>query len=357
LNDNIINGKIQFRRKKLLVAPLDWGLGHAARCIPLIRNLLLLENEVIIAGSGDSLHLLQKVFPDLKFLNIPGYGIHYGIDRRRTLMKISLQLPKILIRINQENSWLKRLIRDEKIEGLISDNRFGLYSSSIPCIFMTHQLAIQSGLGKIADSFLQRVNYRFINRFSQCWVPDQNSGLDLGGALSHPIRFPKIPVHYIGWLSRFEKKKTNTNGKVLILLSGPEPQRTLLENIMLSEAGSFAEKLILVRGLPGRSREFPEIKGLETYDHLPEDRLNELIAGAELLICRPGYSTLMDLAIIGKSALVVVPTPGQQEQEYLGDYLSERGILIKMEQSVFSIANALEKARNFSFKPFPERVL
>ncbi len=355
--DNIINAKNQFRGRKLLIAPLDWGIGHASRCIPLIRSLLILENEVFVAGSGNSLQLLQKLFPDLKFFPIPGYEIHYGRGRRRTLLNICLQLPKILIRINQENRWLKKLIRDEKIEALISDNRFGLYSKSIPCVFITHQLAIQSGLGKLADRFVQRINYRFINRFSQVWVPDQTLGPDLGGALSHPNRFPKIPVHYIGWLSRFKKEKTSNAGKILILLSGPEPQRSLLENIILSEAGRFPQRLILVRGLPGRSEEIPAVAGLQIHDHLAPDRLNELIAVAELVICRPGYSTLMDLAVIGKSGLVVVPTPGQQEQEYLADYLSARGILIKIEQSEFTLAGALDRAGKFSFNPFPEMVL
>jgi UDP-N-acetylglucosamine transferase subunit ALG13 len=325
---------------------------------------------VIIATSGDQKVLLQGEFPSLAFIELPGYNVRYGKNRAFTLLKIITSIPKILIRINRENSWLKQFLAREKMDAVISDNRYGLYSRDVFSVLMTHQLHIQTSSGKIADRLLQRINYRRINRFSLCWVPDLeedpekdgNKENALAGELSHPGKMPFIPVRYIGLLSRFEPCGKEEGG-LLILLSGPEPQRTILEKKILDQLATYRGNAILVRGLPGGSTnaadggvsEIGKLPGrIELYDHLPSAELNRVICGAELVISRPGYSSIMDLLKLGKRC-VFIPTPGQTEQEYLGKHLAGRKLALCMPQRGFSLPAALAAAKDFRPGVIPEQ--
>ncbi len=243
-----INGITQ-KRAKILLAPLDWGLGHATRCIPIVKELLSLDCEVIIAATGVQKALLEQEFPFLPFVELPGYRVKYGKNRALTLLKIVAGIPKILIRIKAENAWLRAFQERERVDAVISDNRYGLYHADVFSVFITHQLLIRTPFGSRIDGILQRIQYRWLNRFSICWVPDLPGKDSLAGELSHPRQLPSIPVRYIGTLSRFEKKEILPGCDLLILLSGPEPQRTLLEKILLDQLSACPGKIILVRGL------------------------------------------------------------------------------------------------------------
>jgi uncharacterized protein (TIGR00661 family) len=339
---------------KVIVAPLDWGLGHATRCIPLIKQLLKADYEVIIAAEKAQMYLLKQEFPSLRFVHLPGYKLKYGGKSVITTLKIFLQIPKILIQINRERQWLNIFLQKESFDAIISDNRYGLYSKKAISIFITHQLCIKTPFGNTIEKKLQQLNYSFINNFSWCWVPDFEKNNSLAGELSHPKVFPKIPVRYIGLLSRFEKKETPFIYKLLIVLSGPEPQRTSLENILLKELKSFHEKTILIRGLPGEKKLIAAAANIEIHNHLPASGLNEKICQSELVICRSGYSTIMDLLRLGKKC-IVIPTPGQTEQEYLADYLFEKKIALKINQKDFSLSQAIETGQQFSFEKYEER--
>jgi UDP:flavonoid glycosyltransferase YjiC (YdhE family) len=341
------------KKLKILVAPLDWGLGHATRCIPIIKELLKNRCEVWIAASGDQKTLLEEEFPLASFIEIPGYKIKYGKNRTSTLLLLIFAIPKILIRIKQEKAWLAAFQARENPDAVISDNRYGLHGPGLFSIFITHQLCIRTSFGRFADSFLQRINYRLISRFNRCWVPDGENEQSLAGDLSHPDKLPKIPVSYIGHLSRMEPIIEPINVPyscdLLILLSGPEPQRTLFEQLILAQLPACSGNAILVRGLP-REKIHPVVPGhVKIYGHLPARELNTVIAGAGIVISRAGYSTIMDLMKLGKKA-ILVPTPGQTEQEYLGKYLSAKKIAVSMDQAGFVLADALEKVRGFPFK-------
>jgi predicted glycosyltransferase len=352
---------------KILLAPLDWGLGHATRCIPIVKELLSLNCEVIIAAKGPQKAVLEQEFPFLRFVGIPGYNVKYGKNRALTLLKITLKIPEILIRIKAEKAWLKGFAKQEKLDAVISDNRYGLYKRGLPSVFVTHQLLIRTPFGARADRILQRIQYRLLRRFSICWVPDLEHQPSLAGQLSHPEKLPSIPVRYIGILSRFEKRSAGTDATIscdlLILLSGPEPQRTIFENIILDQLASdsalpaqpaLPEKIVLVRGLPERSQGSDNIRsrlpGLVVHDHLPAEALNEWVCGAGLVLSRPGYSSVMDLLKLQKKC-IFVPTPGQTEQEYLGDHLAGRRLALCLTQSGFSLNGALTAAGNFPFAP------
>ena len=346
------------------MAPLDWGLGHVTRCIPIIKELINQKCIVVAAVSGVQKTILYREFPDLTFVDLPGYDIKYGKNRALTVFQLFVSIPKILIRINREKAWLKRFVHREQPDWVISDNRYGLHDPGVLSVFITHQLSIRTPLGAVADRWVQRMNYSFINRFDVCWVPDLpgkemggNEGIDAGGtdgadaglagALSHPEKLPATPVRYIGCLSRFgaglEPAETVLPFDLLVLLSGPEPQRTVLEKRLLDQLADYTGKTLLVRGLPdGEALMAPP--QVTVYNHVPAAALEALIRGADQIICRSGYSTVMDLIRLGKRA-IYIPTPGQTEQEYLGDHLASAGWGVCIDQKGFSLSEALAVAR------------
>jgi hypothetical protein len=329
---------------KVLVAPLDWGLGHATRCIPIIKELINQGCTVIIAAGGAQKALLQEEFPDLSFVGLPGFRPKYGKNRAFTLLEIIFSLPKILIGINREKAWLRRFAGKERLDMVISDNRYGLRGSGVFSVFITHQLAIRSSLGAMADWLLHVVNYAYIRRFSLCWVPDIEGADNLAGLLSHPRRLPPAPIRYIGWLSRLEPVSTEILYDMLVLLSGPEPQRTILEALIWAQLDGVPGRIIVVRGLPTGGPPAHPIAGTAIYNHLPASDLARVISQSRLVLARSGYSTAMDLARLGKTA-IYIPTPGQPEQEYLGRYLEERGRGICRRQSGFVLREAMECAK------------
>ena len=337
------------RKPRILVAPLDWGLGHATRCIPLIRALIAAGAEVWIGAENSIETLLRMEFPQLSFIPLPGYRVRYSRSGSGLFARMLVQAPSILKAIRSENAWLKKMMNEKKFDAVIADNRFGLSHPDIPCVFMTHQLVIKSPSGKLLEGFLRKKNYRYINRFSECWIPDQAGDNNLAGELSHPTRKPDIPLRYIGWLSRFSSSsKLEREGHVLVIISGPEPQRTLFENKIIREISQYPATATIVRGLPGSAPLIPSTSMLHFYNHLPTEELNKEIASAEYVIARSGYSTIMDIVSLGKKS-ILVPTPGQSEQIYLGNYLTEKNIALSIPMNQFSIQSGLNKAKGFRY--------
>lgn len=349
------------RKLRILVAPLDWGLGHATRCIPIIRELLAQGADVWLAGEGAQKQLLETEFPELTFLPIPGYRILYSKTKRGLIWKMIQQGPKMRRAIQYEHRWLKKMIKEHQFNAVISDNRYGLYHAGIPCIFITHQLTIKSYAGKWTEKILQKRNYHYINKFTECWVPDLPAGQagaegenNLAGDLSHPALKPGVPVRYIGLLSRFEKTDIpEKKNHLLIVLSGPEPQRSMLEEKIITDISHYNGTAVIVRGLPDSASLIPSTSMIRFYNHLPADLLNMEMASAEYVISRSGYSTVMDIVTLQKKS-ILIPTPGQTEQKYLGEYLMKKGIAVISGQEEFSLRKALSAAANHNYT-FPER--
>jgi uncharacterized protein (TIGR00661 family) len=335
-------------RKRVLVAPLDWGLGHATRCIPIIYSLLEQNFEVIIAADGLVKILLTKEFPDVVFTHLKGYNIRYSNQKRWLPLRLLGQLPGLLLSIFREQQWLKSIVKEYRVDLIISDNRLGLHHVTIPSIYITHQLLIKTG-NRFTEWLAQKVHYFFINKYNTCWVPDNAIGNDLAGVLSHPQQLPAIPVKYLGPLSRFEKTDCEKKYDLLLILSGPEPQRTILEKILQEELKNFAGKVLLVRGLPGNTETvITNTDTITIADHLSATDLNTAIEQADWVICRSGYTSIMDLVKLGKKA-ILIPTPGQTEQEYLADYLLQQKRFYSVLQKDFSLTEALEHAKHFPF--------
>ena len=327
----------------MLVAPLDWGLGHATRCVPLIEKLLNAGFKVIIAAEGDQKILLQKEFPDLEMVHLKGYRLKYGSTKWRTILKIIFQIPKILTAINRESKWLSDFINDKHLDVVVADNRFGLHNRQIISVFITHQLYIKTSLGKLTDIIVQKMNYYFINRFNYCWVPDAAGEKNLAGELSHPAVQPLTTIIYTGLLSRIKKQNLPVTNKLLILLSGPEPQRSIAENILLPQLINYPHPVILVRGLPDATDIITSSASLTVYNYLPGPQLQQIINQSDIIISRSGYSTIMDVLPLGKKC-IFIPTPGQSEQEYLAAYLAGKNYACTGFQHNFSLPLLIEKA-------------
>lgn len=336
---------------RILVAPLDWGLGHATRCIPVIYELVRQGVDIWIAGEGPQVILLKKEFPQLVFLPLQGYRIRYGKSGMGLLWSLLLQVPTILKTIKYENGWLKEMVAEHQFDAVISDNRFGLYHPEIFSVFITHQLRIKSPFGKSSENVLQNRNYNYIRRFNECWIPDNAHKKSLAGELSHPVAMPVVPVRYTGILSRLKNTGAAVQkGHLFISLSGPEPQRSILEDLVVRDISHYNGTAVISRGLPGETRLIPSTADLVFYNHLTAMEYNLEMEKAEYVICRSGYSTVMDIARLGKKS-ILIPTPGQTEQEYLGKYLEERKFAVCIDQKKFSLTTALAKAVQFEYNP------
>jgi len=341
--------------KKLLVVPLDWGLGHATRCVPVIRDLVNNNCEVWLAGEGAQEKLLREEFPSLSFLPLKGYRVKYA--KSGLTGKLLLQIPSILRSIKEENQWLKEQVSKHQFEAVISDNRYGLYHKKIFSVFITHQLCIKSSFGKWSEGFLQKWNYDLIDHFNECWIPDEEGKNNLAGELSHPATLPGIPVKYIGALSRFVRQDSfgekrniqEIKDHLLIILSGPEPQRTILENKIIDQIVNYPGTATIARGLPTEKNIIPSTNTIQFYNHLSSQELNNEATKAEFIVSRSGYSTVMDIAALQKKS-ILVPTPGQTEQEYLADYLMKRQFSFCVKQKDLSLLKNIAAARNFEYR-------
>lgn len=336
---------------RIFISPLDWGLGHATRCIPIIKTLLAQGCTIFIGSDKDTYILLKKEFPQVHFIRMKGYQIKYSRKIGGFYLKILSQMPRIITVIFNENRLLKNIIRKYKIDAVISDNRFGLHSKLVPCIYITHQLNIKTG-NILSDKIATALHRRIMRKFTTTWIPDfQCDGL--GGELSHPKKLPVNSV-YLGALSRFEKLPlTKKMYDILIALSGPEPQRTLFEENILKQCGELRSKILLLRGLPGTAAELiHDYTHLKAVNHLSAKELNLALAQSAFVISRSGYTTVMDLAKLQKKA-ILIPTPGQTEQEYLARYLLEKRYFLSMPQTNFVLKKALQEAAEFETEHMP----
>jgi hypothetical protein len=259
-----------------------------------------------------------------------------------------MQVPRLLRIIKKEHAWLQDVLRSHRISLVISDNRFGLYTDVVPCIFITHQLTIRAPF-KWLQKKMQEVNYRYINRFTACWVPDTAGEPNLTGILSHPRVIPSVKPVYIGLLSRMQYAVVPKQYDYCILLSGPEPQRSILEEKICRGIAAIPGNILLVRGLPGQEAELSLPSHVTARNHLGTEAIQQAILQSEYIICRSGYTTLMELVSLRKKA-ILIPTPGQTEQEYLAERLFQSEIFYAVQQEIFSVEKDLAAASTFPYK-------
>ncbi|WP_242203947.1 glycosyltransferase [Aestuariivivens insulae] len=335
--------------KRILVAPLNWGLGHATRCIPIINALISNGYEPIIASDGVALTLLQKEFPKIASVALPPYNVTYAKNRKHFKWKLIKSTPKLLWAIKAEKKAAQAIVEGLNISGIISDNRLGVYSKTVPSVFITHQLNVLSGS---TTKLSTKIHQKFIQQFDECWVPDVEDTPNLSGTLGHTNAF-EIPTKYIGPLSRFSQQECNIKNDLLVLLSGPEPQRTLLEEKLLEELKHYTGKVVFVKGLVEKEQNIQIMGHLTVYNFMTSQLLEKTINESALVLSRSGYTTIMDLSKLGKKAFFI-PTPGQFEQEYLAKRLTEDGLVPSCSQTAFTLdkLNTIDSFIGLSFKGF-----
>lgn len=311
------NNKL-IKNKTIFISALDWGLGHATRCVPLIKQLMA-DNVVVLGVTKSTSLIFDEEFPELQKVEVIPYDIKYS-KALPVSVKLVVDAPRIFNVIKQERKQLEQIIKDCKIDVVISDNRFGMSSKNVESIYITHQLNIQAGL---FSGIATKIHHYFIKQFNEVWVPDiEDANKNLSGKLSKNTSLQN--VKYIGTLSRLSVvKETPYSFDYLCLLSGPEPLRTDLEKELIKKANQSDKRICFVRGTKKELKSFIN-KNVRVFDMPDALELSRLIFGSTTIVCRSGYSTLMDLHHLQKKSYIFVPTPGQDEQEYLANYWKEK---------------------------------
>ena len=343
----LINNLVK-HKKNVLICPLDWGLGHATRIVPLIEMFLNKGANVIIAADNSPLDFLKQRFTNCDFVKLPGFVPEYPRGKLMAL-KMATQFPEMKRSAGKANKLLQEIIDKKKIDIVVSDNRYELYSSKAYSVFVSHQINIKTvGLQKLVSPFIAWQTTAYIKRFNELWIPDFEQSTNLSGNLSHGVKMPIKEFSFIGPLSRFSNIKISNRKKefdVMVILSGPEPQRSILENNLEKQLLKTNLKTVFLLGKPG-SQTLETKKNIIKIPHLQDNEFVQMIVNSELIISRPGYSTVMDLVVFGKPA-VFIPTPGQTEQEYLARKLEKQGSYFYQRQDKMDVELAIEKSKHY----------
>ena len=317
-------------RKRFLVAPLDWGLGHAARCIPVVRALLDMQQDVVIAASGNPARFLSEEFPQCAIAPITNYRMTYTAYPFLMALKFPFMVAKVYRTAPRERHDIERLVEKHDIDVVISDQRFGCHTTKARSIYITHQLCVKMPpvFGRL-ERLVARKLREAAGKFDEVWIPDYSGSDNLTGDLTR--KYPLPPRHrFIGPLSRFDGVAPDIRDlaapDILVMLSGPEPQRSVLERIMRAQlAAHRGGHSVMLLGRPERSGSELVSDSLECFPHLSTRMTAGLLHRAAAVVCRGGYTTIMELVKMGKRA-VLIPTPGQTEQEYLCGRMKDKGL-------------------------------
>lgn len=334
------------KKLNIFISPLDWGLGHITRTIPVVQMLKEKGHHIVLGGGRNASTIYRSEFPDVEFEPLPSSAIHYP-HKGSLIWSLLKQMPRFFATIRREKGKITKIIRKHHIDVVISDNRYGLYNKDVYSIFITHQLMIKLPPAfKMLERWVFKRHQRMISRFDACWVPDYARPPYLSGDLSH-LYTPASHVVYIGPLSRFsmgfcEEISADKNYEVIAILSGPEPSRTRVEATLLEQLGKTGKKCLLVRGLPNDAGSLESPGNIEIVNHLPACTLREKIIQSKYIIARAGYSTIMDLVAMGRTA-ILIPTQGQTEQEYLAQYYNQRKLFLCISEKDLNLHEALNQ--------------
>jgi hypothetical protein len=318
-------------KKNILVAPLNMGLGHATRCIPIIEALLDHDFEPLIASDGAALTLLKKEFPQLTALELPPCRIEYPNKGYFFRVKQLLGMPRIMRAVTRERKHVALLVDRYNIHGIISDNRPGVRHSNLPSVYITHLLNVPGDTTLITAE----LHKQFIRQYTECWVPDVQGMPNLSGRLGHTDD-ESLTLKYIGPMSRLHKKPAVKKYDLMVLLSGPEPQRGLLEEKLRKELMGYKGSIIFIRGVVEDDEKTERMGNMLFYNFMNTAGLEQAFNQSDMVLCRSGYTTIMDLAKLSKKAFFI-PTPGQYEQEYLAKKFKKAGLVPYATQKNFKL--------------------
>ncbi|MBD3346064.1 MAG: hypothetical protein GF401_13470 [Chitinivibrionales bacterium] len=338
--------------KRVLIAPLDWGLGHATRCVPIIRELKRRGHDVVLAAQGKPARVLSSEFPGIEIVPIVNYAVSYASHPWLLYLKFPWLLLKVFLCAARENRQLNHIIHKHDIHVVISDNRFGCHSKNARCVYISHQLTVLMPKG---FSFLEPLFWwghrQVTKKYDELWIPDVPQKENLTGDLTRKYPLP-LNSRFIGLLSRFNRhtivQDRVENLDLLVMISGPEPSRSQFEKVVLAQLKNYHGRVVILAGDPshtcGRKGLNP---GVILKPHASTEEIIQLLLSAKAIICRGGYTTIMELVSLNKKA-VLVPTPGQTEQRYLCQRLQSMGYCVMYDQNAFNLEKALDKLSRIS---------
>ncbi len=312
----------------------------------------MLKNKgtnVIIAADNSPMDFLRQRFAGCEFVKLPGFEPKYPKGNKMAL-KMALQYPLMKKAAAKAKKVLSSIVEDRYIDIIISDNRYEICHPKTYSILITHQINIQTkGAQNIFKPIINNQLKNYLIKFDELWIPDVEGEGNLSGNLSHGTRIPNPNYYYIGPLSRFAKYAIDDlpiKNDLMVILSGPEPQRSIFEGKLESQLLRTDLKTVLLSARPSCS-EIEESANILKLPHLPDKEFAKAIMESRIIISRPGYSSLMDLAHFGKKA-VFVPTPGQTEQEYLAERFGKTHNYFWQEQDALDIRQAIKESRKYN---------
>jgi len=329
------------KNKRILYTVLNWGLGHACESVPQIR-LLKTNNTVFLAAAGRAAVFLKSEFPALPFYNLPDHTVNYARNRILVIPKLIVHVPGLLLGLWREHRRVEQLVEELKIDAVISANRYGAYSIRVPSYFVTHQLRFKlPGIFSVFEIISEWFNRWYFRKYTRILILDEKGSENLSGDLSHSgriIRHPKL--HYIGIWTSIEKQAILEDIDILAIISGPEPQREFFAEKIIEQLRTIPGKRIVVLGKPEAGQAEYVVDGIEVSNFRSRSEINELLNRAKLVICRSGYASLAEFVALRKPALII-PTPGQTEQEYLASYLMKKGYFYSTKQSKLNLSDSI----------------
>jgi hypothetical protein len=296
--------------------------------IPIIKKLRERNCNIIICSGIEHQAIFKNELTGLTYIDFPGFRPGYSRFLPQYIF-ILMKTPLLFCHILAEHFKIKRIIRENNIDIIISDNRFGLWNRRIKSVYVTHLPVIP--LPEKLKS-LEWIGIRFhrfiIKKYSLCLIPDLPGKVNISGRLTHEVKLPDN-TRFIGILSRFSDKPGAGEKKFrfphnTVILSGPEPQKGILRQKLVKILIRREPPAVFLEGRPGNAKEISESGNIISYNHLPSDEMRDMITGSSSIITRSGYTTIMELISLNCSALLI-PTPGQTEQEYLAEYLTLKG--------------------------------
>ena len=334
---------------QVLFAICSWGLGHAARDLPLIKRMIQNGHQISIVGQGRSLEFIKKELGKKHtYYEISDYSPVYS-SKAFSVTKFVGKVPFYLREVAKEHKKIEQLVNSNGYERIISDSRFGVYHPGIPSFLIFHQLRfIAPGRIKILERCTEGFNYFFFrNNFQKFLIPDvEKEDLSLSGDLSHNLcYFKEAKINYLGVLCDLKKREISQDIDYFISISGPEPQRTIFEKKIMSQLSSLKGRVVIALGKPEEKKE-TSCKDVKIFSYLGRKKQEEMMNRSRLVITRPGYTTLMELAMLGKKALFI-PTPGQTEQMYLAEYHFKKANFYRVFQNEVNLAEDVVKAEKY----------
>ncbi len=322
-------------KKTLVLAPLNWGLGHVSRIVPLIDKYKREGWNIILASDGIALKFLQEEYPNERIVDIKSVPLRYS-KHASLLAHLLIILPKFIKNFRADKFFIKQLVDQEKIDLIISDNRYGFRDKRVKSVFIAHQLQLEFPLVfKRLKRTVQSKISKWINWFDECWIIDDEQHR-LAGRLSSVLDL-KISYRYLGLQSRLTYEEVNQDIDFLIVLSGLEPQRSILENIIIEVFKDYLGQVIIIGGNFEKKESIGQIQYISFAG---TKELNNLMNRSKCVISRSGFSSIMDLLKLKKKA-ILIPTPKQTEQEYLAKIHSENSSFRIAENNILSLQSII----------------